>query len=84
MEARKEKSETSTDVSVVNSNMWCNLFQHQQRQNVQNGKKRDEMHLCSIGGKRVYKVCMSIVKIDICPENSEYSFATEKLEIQHQ
>ena len=46
-----------------------------------------QMHfMCSInnGGKEYIKFCMSIVKIDICPENSEYSFATEKLEIQHQ
>ena len=46
-----------------------------------------QMHfMCSInnGGKEYIKFCMSIVKIDICPENKEYSVATEKLEIQHQ
>ena len=46
-----------------------------------------QMHfMCSInnGGKEYIKFCMSIVKIDICPENKEYSVATEKLEILHQ
>ena len=34
-----------------------------------------QMHfMCSInnGGKEYIKFCMSIVKIDICPENREY------------
>jgi len=46
-----------------------------------------QMHfMCSInnGGKEYIKFCMSIVKIDICPEKKEHSIATEKLEIQHQ
>ena len=46
-----------------------------------------QMHfMCSInnGGKEYIKFCMSIVKIDICPENREYSLATGKLEMKHQ
>ena len=46
-----------------------------------------QMHfMCSInnGGKEYIKFCMSIVKIDICPENRECSLATGKLEMKHQ
>ena len=46
------------------------------------GKDEKEMHVHQ--RKEYIKFCMSIVKIDICPENKEYSLATEKLEIQHQ
>ena len=56
--------------------MWCNLFQHQQRQMcIMDGKDEKEMHVHQ--RKEYIKFCMSIVKIDICPENRKCAFLHE-------